>query len=100
VSNRQIKLGAVVGGPGQHYRWLDPEIPGDASVNIDWYLEQAQLAEQAKFDLQSPGRALLGGRPAEHLPVIFQAGAAGHLPGRRLRTGPRPGSHDRRGHLH
>jgi FMN-dependent oxidoreductase (nitrilotriacetate monooxygenase family) len=54
MSNRQIKLGAVtmgVGGPGQHYQWLDPEIPGDASVNIGWYIEQVQLAEAAKFDL-------------------------------------------------
>jgi FMN-dependent oxidoreductase (nitrilotriacetate monooxygenase family) len=54
MSNRQIKLGAVVtgvGGPGQHYRWLDPEIPGDASVNVEWYIEQARLAEAAKFDL-------------------------------------------------
>jgi FMN-dependent oxidoreductase (nitrilotriacetate monooxygenase family) len=53
-SKRQLKLGAVTmgaGGPGQHYQWLDPEIPGDASVNIDWYIEQARLAEQAKFDL-------------------------------------------------
>jgi FMN-dependent oxidoreductase (nitrilotriacetate monooxygenase family) len=51
---RQLKLGAVTmgaGGPGQHYRWLDPEIPGDASVNVNWYIEQARLAEAAKFDL-------------------------------------------------
>jgi len=54
ASARQLKLGAVTmgaGGPGQHYRWLDPEIPGDASVNINWYIEQARLAEAAKFDL-------------------------------------------------
>jgi FMN-dependent oxidoreductase (nitrilotriacetate monooxygenase family) len=54
MSARQIKLGAVVtgvGGPGQHFRWLDPEIPGDASVNINWYIEQARLAEAARFDL-------------------------------------------------
>jgi FMN-dependent oxidoreductase (nitrilotriacetate monooxygenase family) len=54
VGKRQIKLGAVLtgaGGPGHHYTWLDPEIPGDASVNIDWYIEQARLAEEAKFDL-------------------------------------------------
>jgi hypothetical protein len=34
---RQIKLGAIVtgvGGPGQHFRWLDSEIPGDASVSV------------------------------------------------------------------
>jgi FMN-dependent oxidoreductase (nitrilotriacetate monooxygenase family) len=54
MSSRQIKLGAVVmgaGGPGQHHQWLDPEIPGDASVNISWYIEQARHAEAAKFDL-------------------------------------------------
>ena len=51
---RQLKLGAVTmgaGGPGQHYLWLDPEIPGDASVNVNWYIEQARLAEAARFDL-------------------------------------------------
>jgi FMN-dependent oxidoreductase (nitrilotriacetate monooxygenase family) len=54
MSSRQIKLGAVtmgVGGPGHHYQWLDPEIPGDASVNVNWYIEMARLAEAAKFDL-------------------------------------------------
>ena len=54
MSARQLKLGAVTmgaGGPGQHYLWLDPEIPGDASVNINWYIEQARLAEAARFDL-------------------------------------------------
>ncbi|MFH8249615.1 LLM class flavin-dependent oxidoreductase [Microbacterium sp. B2969] len=51
---RQIKLGAVltgVGGPGAFNTWLDPEIPGDASIDIDWYIAQARLAEEAKFDL-------------------------------------------------
>jgi len=53
-SSRQLKLGAVlvgVGGPGQHDVWLDPEIPGDASVDIDWYIARARQAEAAKFDL-------------------------------------------------
>jgi hypothetical protein len=51
---RQLKLGAVTygtGGPGSPYLWLDEDIPVDASVNINWYIEQARLAEQAKFDL-------------------------------------------------
>ncbi|GAA0584898.1 LLM class flavin-dependent oxidoreductase [Paractinoplanes ferrugineus] len=46
-------LGAVlygVGGPGQHHTWLSPEIPGDASVDIRWYIARAQQAEAAKFD--------------------------------------------------
>jgi FMN-dependent oxidoreductase (nitrilotriacetate monooxygenase family) len=51
---RQLKLGAVTmgaGGPGQPYLWLDEDIPVDASVDVNWYIEQARLAEQAKFDL-------------------------------------------------
>ncbi|GAA4692258.1 LLM class flavin-dependent oxidoreductase [Nocardioides conyzicola] len=54
MSRRTLKLGAVllgVGGPGQHRTWLDPEIPADASVDIDWYVARAQEAEAAKFDL-------------------------------------------------
>lgn len=53
TKSRQLKLGAVllgVGGPGQHATWLDPEIPGDASVDIRWYIARAQEAEAAKFD--------------------------------------------------
>jgi FMN-dependent oxidoreductase (nitrilotriacetate monooxygenase family) len=54
MSKRQIKLGSIVtgvGGPGHHYRWLDPDIPGDASIDVNWFIEQARLAEEAKFDL-------------------------------------------------
>jgi FMN-dependent oxidoreductase (nitrilotriacetate monooxygenase family) len=54
TSRRQLKLGAVTmgaGGPGHHYLWLDPDIPGDASVDVNWYIEQARLAEAARFDL-------------------------------------------------
>jgi FMN-dependent oxidoreductase (nitrilotriacetate monooxygenase family) len=51
---RQLKLGALtmgVGGPGRHNLWLDPELPADASVNIDWYIDIARQAEAALFDL-------------------------------------------------
>lgn len=51
---RHLSLGVILtgtGGPGDHNRWLDPEIPGDASVDIDWYIEQAEAAEEAKADL-------------------------------------------------
>ena len=51
---RQLKLGAILygaGGPGHHFNWLDPEIPVDASVDINWFIEYARLAEAAKFDL-------------------------------------------------
>lgn len=51
---RQIKLGLIpmgAGGPGKYNTWLDPEIPGNASVDIDWYIDVAKQAEAAKFDL-------------------------------------------------
>jgi FMN-dependent oxidoreductase (nitrilotriacetate monooxygenase family) len=54
MTKRQLKLGLVptgVGGPGDSNRWLDPAIPADASVNIDWYIEAVRKAEAAKFDL-------------------------------------------------
>jgi FMN-dependent oxidoreductase (nitrilotriacetate monooxygenase family) len=51
---RQIKLGLIpmgAGGPGTYDLWRDPEIPGDASVNIEWYVDVVRQAEAAKFDL-------------------------------------------------
>lgn len=51
---RQLHLGAVLrgaGGVGEHGVWRDAEVPVDASINIDYYIEQARLAEEAKFDL-------------------------------------------------
>lgn len=54
MRTRQIKLGALTmgcGGPGRHNLWLDPALPADASVNIDWYIDIAQQAERALFDL-------------------------------------------------
>ncbi|GAA3701771.1 LLM class flavin-dependent oxidoreductase [Arthrobacter ginkgonis] len=53
MAKRQLKLGAVlmgVGGPGDQWSWKDPEVPGDASVDIDWYIARARQAEDAKFD--------------------------------------------------
>ena len=40
-----------MGGPGSPYLWLDEDFPVDASVNINWYIELARRAEEAKFDL-------------------------------------------------
>jgi FMN-dependent oxidoreductase (nitrilotriacetate monooxygenase family) len=54
MTQRQLKLGLVptgVGGPGDSNRWLDTDIPLDASVNIDWYVDVVRQAEAAKFDL-------------------------------------------------
>jgi FMN-dependent oxidoreductase (nitrilotriacetate monooxygenase family) len=52
MSNRQLKLGAILSGVGTTQNgWRHPDLPGDASVNIDWFRENAQKAEAAKFDL-------------------------------------------------
>jgi FMN-dependent oxidoreductase (nitrilotriacetate monooxygenase family) len=53
MTKRTLKLGLVptgVGGPGHGNRWLDPNIPADASVNIGWYIDAVRKAEAAKFD--------------------------------------------------
>jgi FMN-dependent oxidoreductase (nitrilotriacetate monooxygenase family) len=52
AKQRQLKFGAILTGVGtSQNEWLHPQIPGDASVDIDWYKRQAQQAEAAKFDL-------------------------------------------------
>ena len=54
MTDRQLKFGAIlhgVGGQGQQNTWLDPEIPGDASVDVSWHIARAQQAEAAGFDL-------------------------------------------------
>jgi len=52
MGERQLKLGAILAGVGTTQNgWRDPALPGDASVDIDWYRAQARRAELAKFDL-------------------------------------------------
>ena len=52
ATQRRLKLGAILEGVGfDHASWRHPDLPGDASIDIQWYIEQARLAEAAKFDL-------------------------------------------------
>ena len=39
-----------VGGPGQDGLWKDPRVAKNASIDIDYYIEQARLAESGLFD--------------------------------------------------
>lgn len=51
MSKRQIKLGAMIHGVGHGWgEWRHPDALADASVNFGYYKQQAQLAEEAKFD--------------------------------------------------
>jgi FMN-dependent oxidoreductase (nitrilotriacetate monooxygenase family) len=50
-SRGQLHLGAILSGVGTGQNdWLHPGLPGDASVDINWYIEAARKAEAAKFD--------------------------------------------------
>ncbi|MFE5323082.1 LLM class flavin-dependent oxidoreductase [Paenibacillus sp. NPDC056579] len=49
---RQIKFGAIIHGVGGNMSaWRHPKAVADASVNFEFYKEQAQKAEAGKFDL-------------------------------------------------
>lgn len=54
MTDRKLHLGVILtgaGGPGRPKTWLYDDLPLDSSVNVDWYIEQARVAERAKFDL-------------------------------------------------
>lgn len=53
MTRRRLKLGAVLVGVGDGSTpglWRHPDVPTDASIDIDWYVRQAKEAEQAGFD--------------------------------------------------
>lgn len=48
---KKLKMGAIIEGVGYNYMgWRHPDMPADASENIDYYTKQAKIAEEAKFD--------------------------------------------------
>ncbi|MFC0215936.1 LLM class flavin-dependent oxidoreductase [Paenibacillus chartarius] len=52
MTTRTLKLGANLNGVGNSVSfWRHPDIPGDASVDIEFYKKQARIAEEGKFDL-------------------------------------------------
>jgi FMN-dependent oxidoreductase (nitrilotriacetate monooxygenase family) len=51
MANRTLRLGAILSGVGiTQNGWRHPDLPGDASIGVDWYRETARRAESAKFD--------------------------------------------------
>lgn len=52
MSQRRLRLGANLSGVGNSISfWRHPDIPINASVNLDFYKKQAIKAEEGKFDL-------------------------------------------------
>lgn len=50
-NRKKLKLAATIDGVGWNYvGWQHPDMPADASENIDFYIQQAKLAESGKFD--------------------------------------------------
>ncbi|SDL51755.1 LLM class flavin-dependent oxidoreductase [Pedobacter antarcticus] len=50
-NRKKLKLAAIIEGTGwNHTAWQHPDMPADASENIDFYVKQARLAEDAKFE--------------------------------------------------
>ncbi|MDQ1005343.1 FMN-dependent oxidoreductase (nitrilotriacetate monooxygenase family) [Neobacillus niacini] len=51
AKRKKLKLGAVIEGVGWNYMsWRHPDMPADASENIEFYVKQAKIAEAAKFE--------------------------------------------------
>lgn len=50
-NRKKLKLGAAIEGVGFNYMgWRHPDMPSNASENIDYYVKQAKIAEAGKFD--------------------------------------------------
>jgi FMN-dependent oxidoreductase (nitrilotriacetate monooxygenase family) len=51
VMERKLKLGGIIDGVGwSYFGWRHPDIPANASENINYYVEKALQLEKAKFD--------------------------------------------------
>jgi FMN-dependent oxidoreductase (nitrilotriacetate monooxygenase family) len=52
MEGRKLKLGGIIDGVGWNYTgWRHPDMPADASENIDYYVQKAMQLEHGKFDL-------------------------------------------------
>ena len=51
-TQKKLKFGAIIHGVGGNIAgWRHPDIQADASVSLEFYTNQAQKAEEVKFDL-------------------------------------------------
>jgi FMN-dependent oxidoreductase (nitrilotriacetate monooxygenase family) len=52
TNKKQLKIGAIIDGVGWNYMgWRHPDMPANASENVDYYVQKAQRAEEGKFDM-------------------------------------------------
>jgi len=51
MSNKQLKLGAFFNLPGHHFAsWRSPLTSPERTLDLDYFIELAQIAERGKFD--------------------------------------------------
>ncbi|WP_202966708.1 LLM class flavin-dependent oxidoreductase [Chryseobacterium sp. Leaf405] len=51
VTKKKLKLSAGIAGTGWNFTsWMHKDMPADAGENLDFYIEQAKIAEDAKFE--------------------------------------------------
>lgn len=49
---KQLKIGGIIDGVGWNYMgWRHPDMPANASENIEYYIEKAKQAEKGKYDM-------------------------------------------------
>jgi alkanesulfonate monooxygenase SsuD/methylene tetrahydromethanopterin reductase-like flavin-dependent oxidoreductase (luciferase family) len=52
MPDRQMRFGLSLKGLGYHLSaWRHPSVPADGTLNFEYFLHSARLAEQAKFDM-------------------------------------------------
>ncbi len=71
-TQKKLHLAAFVGSPGWSQIWRHPDVHAQESLDIDYYISFAQLAERAKFDtlFLADGASFPGGPLAQHLSSV------------------------------
>ena len=72
-AKRQLKLGFILHGVGPGWGdWRHPDADPTASTNIDFYLRQAKLAEEGKFDFLFVADSVhITEKSSPHYPVSY-----------------------------
>ena len=71
-SHKKLRLAAFTGFPGWSQTWRDPDVHALDSLDVDYYIKFAKLAEEGKFDtlFLADGASFPGGSSAQHLSSV------------------------------
>ncbi len=72
-TERQLRLGTILhGASGNMSAWRHPAAVADASINFDFVLETARIAEQGKLDFYSSPTAYINEKSIPHFLNRFE----------------------------